>query len=224
MADSQRKSASQNPWRWILLPPINPPANINLTRQVVVVAVDIHHSSADHYALSLSLINVTYIESMLAMLERNRPPGCVVEVGTYKGGTAYFLDRWARENGREMFVYDTFTGIPYAQDGDSHVVGDFGDSNQEAVQNLIPHATVVKGIFPDSAVSMPPIAFAHLDVDQYKSYIDTCTYLNDKMSPGGIMWFDDPGCLPAALRAVTELYGDRLRIDEASSKYYVMFQ
>jgi hypothetical protein len=100
--------------------------------------------------------------------------------------------------------------MPYADPGDRHEVGDFADTSLQAVKDLIPHASVVPGIFPQSAVPMPPVAFAHIDVDQYRAYIDTCRYLDPLMAPGGIMWFDDPDVIPQAFLAVFEVYGDRL--------------
>lgn len=136
--------------------------------------------------------------------------GCVVEVGVYKGGTAYFLDQWAQHMGRDCYLYDTFSGMPYADDGDSHKVGDFADTSPDRVKTLIPHAHVIPGIFPTSAVDMPPIAFAHIDVDQYRAYKETCQYLEPIMARGGLMWFDDADVLPAASKAVTEMYGYRL--------------
>jgi hypothetical protein len=136
--------------------------------------------------------------------------GCIVEVGVYKGGTAYFLDQWAQLNHRDCYLYDTFSGMPYADPGDQHRVGDFADTTLQSVKELIPHAHIVPGIFPLSAVPMPPVAFAHIDVDQYRSYKETCTYLDPLMAPGGVMWFDDADCLDAAARAVFEMYGDRV--------------
>jgi Macrocin-O-methyltransferase (TylF) len=181
-------------------------------------------ASDESEAMSLSLVGEGVINGMLEVLD-TVGDGCIVEVGCYKGGTAYFLDRWARSHDRAVFLYDTFTGIPYAGSDDSHRVGDFSDTSAESVRVLIPHATVVEGVFPASAVPMPPVAFVHIDVDQYQSYIDTCTYLGPHMAPGGVMWFDDANCLPSAGRAVHELYGDRIERNKLSGqdKWYVRF-
>ena len=77
---------------------------------------------------------------------------------------------------RKIFLYDTFTGIPCRDVMDVHQIGDFGDTSFEAVRDALPYAKVVQGLFPDSAVKMPKIAFVHIDVDQYKSYIDCINY------------------------------------------------
>jgi asparagine synthase (glutamine-hydrolysing) len=150
--------------------------------------------------------------------------GCFVEVGVYKGGSALHLQKIALAQQRELFLYDTFEGIPHRREGlDSHGIGDFADTSFEDVQRLCPHATVVKGIFPASAVPMPLIAFAHLDCDQYQSVHEAALYLQPRMMAGGVMWFDDSPCLAGARLAVTELYAERLQISSDFGKHYVVF-
>lgn len=148
------------------------------------------------------------------------PPGCFVEVGVYKGGSAQVLLESAKEQGREMFAYDTFTGIPYQGPDDAHKVGDFNDTSYESVKQGLPGATVVKGVFPESAVPMPPVAFVHLDCDQYQSIKDSVNYLLPLMVDGGIFWFDDYGCLPGANKAVDELFEGKLE-RAACYKFFV---
>lgn len=149
------------------------------------------------------------------------PDGCFVEVGVFQGGTAYHLNEVAKEQVRKLYLYDTFEGIPYCDVCDSHKLGDFNDTSYEKVRDLFPDATVVKGVFPYSAVPMEPIAFVHLDCDQYQSYKDAIQYLAPLMVKGGVMWFDDSPCLPGALKAVTEFFGDRVKL--YVGKHYVRF-
>lgn len=183
-----------------------------------------YHPNENPDVLVNSLIGPDIIFGMMDALA-TVGDGCVVEIGVYKGGTAYFLDQWAQHMNRECYLYDTFSGMPYADPGDSHQVGDFADTSIEAVATLIPHAHVIPGIFPSSAVDMPRIAFAHIDVDQYRAYKETCTYLNPLMAANSILWFDDADCIPAAGRAVGELYGDRLQKWSMGHrfKFYVRF-
>jgi O-methyltransferase len=140
------------------------------------------------------------------------PQGCFVEVGVHKGGTAWHLAKCAEEQGREIYLFDTFTGIPYKGEFDSHVVGDFSDTSLEEVQKIIPYAKITQGIFPQSAegLDLPDVAFVHLDCDQYQSIKEAALFLSPKMVKGGIMWFDDYGCLEGANRAVDELFAGRL--------------
>ncbi len=146
---------------------------------------------------------------MLAMLgvAQGVPPGCFVEVGVYKGGSAWHLSWLAQMQHRELYLYDTFDGIPYCDPHlDPHKNGDFGDTNEFEVRHRLPTANVVRGIFPDSAVAMPPIAFVHLDCDQYRSYRDSLEFLIPKVVKGGVIWLDDYGYLPGATRAVDEFF------------------
>lgn len=95
--------------------------------------------------------------------------------------------------------------MPYADDIDYHKVGDFSDDvDYASIKNALPYAQVIQGIFPESMVEMPKIAFAHIDVDQYKSYIDCINTLSPLMVKGGIMWFDDYE-LAGAKKAIDEL-------------------
>ncbi len=139
------------------------------------------------------------------------PEGCFVEVGVYQGGTAWHLAQVARLKGVQLFLYDTFAGIPYRDEIDSHKPGDFNDTSAEYVRSQIPDAEVVEGIFPDSAIQMPPVAFVHIDCDQYRAIKESVAALTPLMAPGGIMVFDDYGCLDGANQAVHECFqADRI--------------
>lgn len=148
------------------------------------------------------------VRGWLEDLAETAPAGCFVEVGVYRGGTAWHLARAARKRGAPLYLYDTFSGMPFSDEGDSHQVGDFSDTSLERVKEAIPDAICVPGVFPESKVDMPPIAFFHADCDQYRS-IKACIDLFEKSAvPGAILVFDDYPFLPAAIRAVEERYGD----------------
>lgn len=132
------------------------------------------------------------------------PPGCFVEFGVYRGGCAIKLAEVARKQGRALYLYDTFNGIPFKDEIDSHAVGDFGDTNADEVQKAIPDAIVVVGVFPESLVKMPPIAFVHVDADQYRSIKAACEVFPPLMVDHGVMLFDDYGCLDGATKAIEE--------------------
>ena len=166
-----------------------------------------------------SVVGDNIIEVMLQTLKTTPASGCIVEVGVYKGGTLWHLAQAAE--GRPVYGYDTFGGMPFSHDGDSHKTGDFADTSLDAVQAAVPEATLVQGTFPGSLIDMPPIAFAHVDCDQYQSVKDCINVLGPKMMVGGVMWFDDYNCLPSANRAVDEAFSaDRLII---SAKAFVRF-
>jgi len=158
-----------------------------------------------------SLVGPHVIECLIDTASKT-PKGCFVEVGVYKGGTAWHLAKLANEQQREIFLFDTFTGIPYKGEFDQVTVGTFNETSLEEVQKAIPYAKIVQGIFPQSAKSIdfPEVAFAHLDCDQYQSIKDAALFLSPFMVKGGIMWFDDYGCLEGASKAVDELFAGRI--------------
>lgn len=170
-----------------------------------------------------SVINPGTLDALAAMA-RSVPAGDFVEVGVYKGGSAQRLAQVAREGGRRPFLFDTFAGIPCRDPAfDHHREGDFGDTDLELVRQLIPDAIFKVGVFPQTLTpDVGPIAFAHVDCDQYASVRDCCAHLGPRMVPGGVMWFDDPDALHGAMRAMQDVFGDRPR-QHACGKWIVEF-
>lgn len=143
----------------------------------------------------------------LCALAVSSPAGAFVEVGVWKGGSAWHLARLAAEQGRALYLYDTFSGMPFSHPGDSHQVGDFGDTSIEEVRAAVPDAICVPGVFPFSLVDMGPVAFVHADCDQFASVAAVCEHMPPRMADGGILYFDDYGCLDAATNAVHRAFG-----------------
>ena len=172
----------------------------------------------------VELVSQDTVAELLGLASGTPLGGCFVEVGVYQGGTARQLHELAMHQQRLLYLYDTFAGIPFADldKGDAHIVGDFADTSYEAVQALCPFALITAGVFPGSAVPMPPVAFAHLDCDQYRSVRDSLAYLGPLMASGGIIWLDDSPCLGGAHAAAQEVYGDRLELSR-SIKHYIRF-
>lgn len=170
-----------------------------------------------------SVIGENVLEELAKSAMSTPREGCIVEVGVYQGGSALKLYQVAREQNRKLYLYDTFEGIPFKDAIDPHYVGDFGDCSYHAIKSAFPEAVVTRGIFPGSATTMPPIAFAHLDCDQYRSVGESIDYLWPRMMEGGIMWFDDYGGLPGATKAVDERFSPlRLRLAACNKTYVVI--
>lgn len=169
----------------------------------------------------MSLICQGQLDAMVAMAKA-APPGDFLEVGVYKGGSAERLYAVAQEQARRLWLFDTFTGIPERTEGvDTHKIGDFADTSVEDVRRLLPAALIVVG---DAAETLPatdtgPLAFVHLDCDQYATYRACIVELSPRMVHGGVMWFDDYGCLPGATKAVDEMFGDRVLVDDCDKRY-----
>lgn len=172
--------------------------------------------------MSLPTVVSEHVLEYLTNAANNAPKGAFVEVGVYKGGTASHLTAIAEEQGRKIYLYDTFEGIPYKDEdkGDYHDIADFSDVSLDVIREALPYATIVKGIFPGSAVPMEPIAFAHIDCDQYRSITESVRYLLPLMVDGGILWFDDAPDLLGALNAVNDLFGEGNYTRCVSGKIY----
>lgn len=147
----------------------------------------------------------------------SRVHGEAAEVGVYKGGTARVLTSIFSKSQKEIYLFDTFEGMPEVDKGkDMHSKGDFADCSLESVEKLLSdlsHYKIYKGFFPESAkdINDKKFCFVHVDVDIYKSVKDCCEFFYNKMIAGGIMIFDDygwPSC-PGAKDAVDEFFSGK---------------
>lgn len=152
--------------------------------------------------MSLSIIPHDVLAAMLAVAE-SCPANSFAEVGVYRGGSAEALAPITRRKGVMLFLYDTFEGMPFADDDDKHRPGDFSDTSLEHVKRNIPDAIFRPGLFPNTLMDWP-LGFVHCDVDQYRSTRSVVKYLWPLIVPGGAIWFDDVELEPAK-RAIYEL-------------------
>lgn len=130
--------------------------------------------------------------SMVRFLQ-NAPMGCIVEVGTYEGGSLVYLAE--KFPSRQFYGYDTFTGIPTTCNLDNyHKAGDFRTSFQFVQNNLARFSNIklIEGVYPTSdSIKPSPIALAHVDVDVYQSTYDSFNHLAPLMAKGGRIYCDD---------------------------------
>lgn len=157
-----------------------------------------------HHKLS-TLLPRDAVASLVEMALVAPETGCFVEFGVYRGGSAWYLYQIA--DGRQLHLFDTFTGMPFADEGDSHAAGEFADTDQATIQAALPNAILHPGEFPKSlapSTDLPLIAFAHIDCDQYRSIKAAIENFVPLLTKGGIMLFDDYDCLDSARRAVDE--------------------
>jgi hypothetical protein len=127
--------------------------------------------------------------------------GVVVECGTWKGASAVNLSHACRITGRELWIYDSFEGLPPAVAGDRQAKhyqpGDFAGTIEEVRHNLerygVPdRCRLIKGWFEDTLPSLDePVALAFIDVDLEAS-LDTCVRgLWPNLVPQGCLFTDE---------------------------------
>jgi len=142
--------------------------------------------------------------------------GNFVEVGVYRGGTAMLL-REALGKNQTLHLFDTFAGMPETNPvHDLHKAGDFADTSLESVRGRMGTAGVTYhvGQIPDTFAGLENqrFAFAHVDVDIWRSVLDCCEFIYPRLS--GFMVFDDygfPSC-PGARAAVDTFFTNRPEI------------
>lgn len=148
------------------------------------------------------------------------PAGCFVEIGVFRGGSAFCLWQIAEHQGRELHLFDTFTGIPVACEIDKHRIGEFADVSLERVKAAIPQAHFHVGMFPETLPDdLENIALVHVDCDQYETYCDCIDLLWPRMVPGAAMVFDDYPFLESARKAVGERFSGLRRMGQT---FYVV--
>ena len=154
------------------------------------------------------------------LLQALHVAGDVWECGVYKGGTAAMLAALLADKGKSqqrLFLFDTFEGMPETDaTEDLHKKGDFADTSVEAVTAYVGHGdlcVVRKGFIPDTFAGLETaqIAFAHIDVDIYRSIIDCLVFIWPRLSSGGFVVFDDYGfsSCPGARAAVDTFFRDK---------------
>jgi O-methyltransferase len=146
-------------------------------------------------------------------------PGEIWETGVYRGGTAVLLREVVAHSGmrKSMRLFDTFEGMPETDPGrDLHNRGDFSDTSLEAVRAIVgsePWISYHKGYVPATfqGLEAEKIALAHVDVDIYRSILDSCEFIYPRLLQGGFMIFDDYGfaSCPGARQAVDEFFADK---------------
>lgn len=140
------------------------------------------------------------------------------EVGSFRGGSAWFLAAAIRELKQAelpFHIFDTFEGhdastITEEYDA-NHRAGKFADTDYEEVKrylSIFEQLQVHKGEFSQSVKALPEqrFGFVHIDVDIYQSTLDCLDYFAPRLASGGVIVIDDfnaPTC-PGVNRAVRE--------------------
>jgi len=154
--------------------------------------------------------------------------GDIFECGVYKGGSAYLLKMCIEiyNMNKELFLFDTFSGMPPTNpDEDLHKENDFNDITLDIVKAFVGNDSYIhyiQGFIPDTFVGLEEkkIAFAHVDVDIYKSVWDCCEFIWPRLSKHGFIVFDDYGfeSCPGAKKAIDFFFRDVTQVIELQTK------
>jgi O-methyltransferase len=184
---------------------------------------EIHERVKSH-----TLVDVYRLYELYSLVKQSArlPPGDILEVGVWRGGSGALLAWTARSCGLtgRVFLADTFQGVVKAGERDTkYVGGEHADTSIETVHDLLAldlgldNFGILQGIFPDqtgASVDERSFRLCHIDVDVYNSAKDVNEWVWDRLVPGGLVVYDDYGFEPCAgvTRYVNEQTGlaDRL--------------
>lgn len=144
-------------------------------------------------------------------------PGEVAEIGSFRGGSAYFIASAFRTLlGEEvpMHVFDTFEGHPeqaITEHDPFHTTGQFNSTSYDDVRAYLSVFTRLQVHRGDVSRSLPHLPEAHyrlvhIDTDLYQPSLACLDYFAPRLSPGGVIVMDDyesPKC-PGVSRAINE--------------------
>lgn len=127
--------------------------------------------------------------------------GVVVECGCFRGGTTANLSLACAIVGRELYVYDSFQGLPEAVEGDKYgnpAGAGFLSAGLDQVRSHVEAhgapevCTFVPGWFEDTTPTHePPIVMMFLDVDYQSSLTDCVLNLWPKLVDRGLCFIDE---------------------------------
>jgi hypothetical protein len=162
-------------------------------------------------------------------------PGAIVECGVWRGGSmmaaALTLLRLGITD-RELYLYDTFAGMPppsevdttrsgeraadllAQEDEDSHIwaIASLSDVRAAVLSVDYPEQRIhfVEGLVEETLPATAPeeIALLRLDTDWYQSTKHELEQLYPRLAPGGVLILDDYGHWQGARRAVVEYFAE----------------
>lgn len=133
----------------------------------------------------------------------SRQPGDFVELGVFKGHTTLFIAEYIQfeKEARTWWLYDTFEGVPDDQANDDRwreasanvYKGTFSLEEVQARFAAYANVRLIKGRVPEVLVAQSPeqIAFLHVDLNNATAEIGALEALYERVSPGGVILFDD---------------------------------
>lgn len=168
-----------------------------------------------------TLVDHLRLWELWTLLEQTRYiPGDILEIGVWRGGTGALMAWKLQQQKQQSNIYlcDTFTGVVKAGAFDScYTGGEHADTSREHVENLLSRLTpsqnnihILEGIFPEETgeiVKDNNFRLVHIDVDTYQSAQDILDFIWPKVSPGGIVVYDDYGfdCCSGITKHVNDL-------------------
>ncbi|HEU4718173.1 MAG TPA: TylF/MycF/NovP-related O-methyltransferase [Bacteroidia bacterium] len=172
--------------------------------------------------------------------------GCIVECGVWRGGMSAAMGMLLG-NEREIFLFDSFEGLPPAKELDgekaiswqkdtsSPFYFDNCKASEKEAETILDRAGIknrklVKGFFSETLPSFTPpspISVLRLDGDWYDSTMDCLENLYKFVAPKGLILIDDYYLWDGCARAVHDFLSrhslpDRIRQFNNGDLFYII--
>ena len=150
---------------------------------------------------------ISFIKAIFSI--RDHVAGCLVEAGSYKGGSTAKFSIAARMANRKLVVFDSFEGLPENNEDESLSKGSLCGTLDEVRMNIsrfgeLEVCELINGWFDDTMPRFSrPIVGIYLDVDLASSTRTCLKHLYQLLVPGGVLYSQD-GHLPL----VIDVYND----------------
>jgi hypothetical protein len=157
-------------------------------------------------------------------------PGDVIECGVFRASSTWTIARVVGERAPDKTIHalDSYAGFPDDQLSDhdttlfrskARIARKFRHANDvpERIERVFAAFGIrggpVVGYFADTlpSVQAERFCFVHIDSDTYGSHLECLTALYDRVTPGGVIVFDDyhQRKWPGATKAIDEFLRDR---------------
>lgn len=127
--------------------------------------------------------------------------GDIIEMGVYKGSTAYLIADTMKDTQRILHLFDTFEGTPEHSDKDNtNRTGWYSDTSLEGVQEFLSDFRFIKyhkGFIPKTfqPLEQNKYAFVHIHLNLFESTDAALRYIYEMVSTGGIILIEDYGLI-----------------------------
>ena len=159
---------------------------------------------------------MTYADlHQIAMLAKrtHKVPGAIAEIGAFEGGTAKLISMFKGD--KDLYLFDTFEGLPSPTKEDNMFEEGQYVSSEDRVRAYLqeyPNVHIHKGMFPVDTghhIEDKTFSFVHLDVDLYKSTLDSLAFFYPRMHAGGVIISHDYPVSEGVVRAFDEFFVDK---------------
>jgi predicted O-methyltransferase YrrM len=162
------------------------------------------------HVMDRSLIMPDRLRNLMRAVRRTAHlPGDMAELGVFSGGSAYVIAQTCPS--KTLHLFDTFAGLPFDEDENRDPQGYvrkgmYACPERDVLEYLCGcRVQTHAGLFPHSMANMDrEFSFVHVDCDLHDTARAALQWFWPCLVKGGIMFFDDYGCLFTGVTEVVD--------------------